>query len=65
MIRLNEENATAQPVSEGWVKSKFSYNVLFNAIAKSVTINSENSMSISVKAFEDAMLAAAPGGQDA
>lgn len=56
-------NATAQPVSDGWVKSKFSYDVLFNAIAKSVTINSENSISISVKAFEDSMLAAAPGGQ--
>ncbi|KHT21035.1 hypothetical protein [Pectobacterium brasiliense] len=46
-------------IPDGWVKGKFAYDTLFNAIGKAVNIQGE-ALSISVKAFEDAMLAAAP-----
>lgn len=44
-------------IPDGWVKGKFAYDTLFNAIGKAVNIQGE-ALSISVKAFEDAMLAA-------
>lgn len=46
-------------IPEGWVKGKFAYDTLFNAIGKAVKIQGE-ALAISVKAFEEAMLAAAP-----
>lgn len=47
------------PVQFGWSKGHFGYHTLFNAIGKAVNIQ-EGALSISVSAFEDAMLAAAP-----
>lgn len=47
------------PVQFGWSKGHFGYHILFNAIGKAVNIQG-NALSISVSAFEDAMLAAAP-----
>ncbi|MCG5130278.1 hypothetical protein L2X78_22225 [Enterobacter mori] len=47
------------PVQFGWSKGHFGYNALFNAISKAVNIQG-SALSISVNAFEDAMLAAAP-----
>ncbi|CAH5649302.1 hypothetical protein AI2983V1_2665 [Enterobacter cloacae] len=47
------------PVQFGWSKGHFGYNALFNAISKAVSIQG-SALSISVSAFEDAMLAAAP-----
>lgn len=47
------------PVQFGWSKGHFGYHTLFNAIGKAVNIQ-DNALSISVSAFEDAMLAAAP-----
>ena len=47
------------PVQFGWSKGHFGYHTLFNAIGKAVNIQG-NSLLISVSAFEDAMLAAAP-----
>ncbi|MEG2554384.1 MAG: hypothetical protein RSA68_19270, partial [Hafnia sp.] len=55
----------AQPVSEpykfpqGWMKGQFAYQDLFNAIGAAV-VSKHPSIEISVKAFEDSMLAAAP-----
>ncbi|GKW24354.1 hypothetical protein PEC311524_19480 [Pectobacterium carotovorum subsp. carotovorum] len=46
-------------IPDGWVKGKFAYDTLFNAIGKAVNIQGE-ALSISVKAFEDSMIAAAP-----
>ncbi|QYA57390.1 hypothetical protein MIFENG_47 [Hafnia phage vB_HpaM_Meifeng] len=59
------EMLKAQPVSEpyklpqGWIKGQFSYQDLFNAIGAAV-VSKHQSIEISVKAFEDSMLAAAP-----
>ena len=56
---------SAQPVSEpykfhqGWIKGQFAYQDLFNAIGSAV-VSKHPSIEISVKAFEDSMLAAAP-----
>ncbi|EOA3302783.1 hypothetical protein ACJQ6X_004310 [Yersinia enterocolitica] len=47
-------------IPEGLKMGKFGYQDLFNAIAAAVTSPHEGGFSISVKAFEDAMLAAAP-----
>lgn len=47
------------PVQFGWSKGHFGYHTLFNAIGKAVNIQG-GALSISVSAFEDAMLAAAP-----
>lgn len=47
------------PVQFGWSKGHFGYHTLFNAIGKAVNIQG-NALSISVSAFEDAMLTAAP-----
>ncbi|ENA3458147.1 hypothetical protein ABGN33_000052 [Yersinia enterocolitica] len=47
-------------IPDGWKMGKFGYQDLFNAIAAAVTSPHEGGFSISVKAFEDAMLAAAP-----
>lgn len=47
------------PVQFGWSKGHFGYHTLFNAICKAVNIQG-GALSISVSAFEDAMLAAAP-----
>jgi hypothetical protein len=47
------------PVQFGWSKGHFGYHTLFNAISKAVNIQG-GALSISVSAFEDAMLAAAP-----
>ncbi|MCM7837835.1 hypothetical protein [Enterobacter asburiae] len=47
------------PVQFGWSKGHFGYHTLFNAIGKAVKIQG-GAISISVSAFEDAMLAAAP-----
>lgn len=47
------------PVQFGWSKGHFGYHTLFNAIGKAVNIQG-NALSISVSAFEDAMLAAVP-----
>ncbi|HAJ4344019.1 TPA: hypothetical protein ACF2WN_000205 [Escherichia coli] len=47
------------PVQFGWSKGHFGYHTLFNAICKAVNIQG-GVLSISVNAFEDAMLAAAP-----
>lgn len=47
------------PVQFGWSKGHFGYHTLFIAIGKAVNIQG-NALSISVSAFEDAMLAAAP-----
>ncbi|WP_320744443.1 hypothetical protein [Enterobacter sp. 276E10] len=47
------------PVHFGWSKGHFGYHTLFNAIGKAVNIQG-GALSISVSAFEDAMLAAAP-----
>jgi len=47
------------PVQFGWSKGHFGYHTLFNAISKAVNIQG-GAISISVSAFEDAMLAAAP-----
>ena len=47
------------PVQFGWSKGHFGYNALFNAISNAVSIQGA-ALSISVSAFEDAMLAAAP-----
>lgn len=44
---------------DGWVKGRFSYDVLFNAIGKAVTIQGA-ALAISVRAFEEAMQVAAP-----
>ncbi|MGE4992898.1 DUF551 domain-containing protein [Yersinia enterocolitica] len=46
-------------IPEGWKMGKFGYQDLFNAIAAAVTSPHAGGFSISVKAFEDAMLAAA------
>lgn len=48
--------------SNVWVKGRFAYDTLFNAIGKAVNIQGD-ALSISVKAFEEAMLAAAPQHQ--
>lgn len=59
------EMLKAQPVSEpykfpqGWIKGQFAYQDLFNAIGAAV-VSKHPSIEISVKAFEDSMLAAAP-----
>lgn len=56
---------SAQPVSEpyklhqGWIKGQFAYQDIFNAIGAAV-VSKHPSIEISVKAFEDSMLAAAP-----
>lgn len=47
------------PVQFGWSKGHFGYHTLFNAICKAVNIQG-GALSISVSAFEDAMLVAAP-----
>ncbi|MEH3607660.1 hypothetical protein POW08_08235 [Enterobacter kobei] len=47
------------PVQFAWSKGHFGYHTLFNAIGKAVNIQG-GALSISVSAFEDAMLAAAP-----
>ncbi|EPQ9453603.1 MULTISPECIES: hypothetical protein [Enterobacter cloacae complex] len=47
------------PVQFGWSKGHFGYHTLINAIGKAVNIQG-GALSISVSAFEDAMLAAAP-----
>ncbi|MGX5100340.1 hypothetical protein [Enterobacter cloacae] len=47
------------PVQFGWSKGHFGYHTLFNAIGKAVNIQG-GALSISVSAFEDAMLEAAP-----
>ncbi|HED6238323.1 TPA: hypothetical protein R5X36_000403 [Enterobacter sichuanensis] len=47
------------PVQFGWSKGHFGYHTLFNAICKAVNIQG-GALSISVSAFEDAMLTAAP-----
>lgn len=47
------------PVQFGWSKGHFGYHTIFNAIGKAVNIQG-SALSISVSAFEDAMLAAAP-----
>ena len=47
------------PVQFGWSKGHFGYHTLFTAIGKAVKIQG-GALSISVNAFEDAMLAAAP-----
>ncbi|HDR2380107.1 TPA: hypothetical protein QCH82_002907 [Enterobacter kobei] len=47
------------PVQFGWSKGHFGYHTLFNAIGKAVNIQG-GALLISVSAFEDAMLAAAP-----
>lgn len=47
-------------IPEGWKMGKFGYQDLFNAIAAAVTSPHAGSFSISVKAFEDVMIAAAP-----
>lgn len=47
-------------IPEGWKMGKFGYQDLFNAIAAAVTSPHAGGFSISVKAFEDTMLAAAP-----
>ncbi|PAO06129.1 hypothetical protein CIW61_00985 [Enterobacter cloacae] len=47
------------PVQFGWSQGHFGYHTLFNAISKAVNIQG-GAISISVSAFEDAMLAAAP-----
>ena len=50
----------AERVPDGWNKNAYGYSVLFNAIAASVTKNTDGSLGISVESFEDSMLAAAP-----
>ncbi|MCW6615612.1 hypothetical protein [Yersinia ruckeri] len=45
---------------EGWKIGKFGYQDLFNAIGAAVSSPHAGGFSISVKAFEEAMLAAAP-----
>lgn len=52
------------PVQFGWSKGHFGYHTLFNAICKAVNIQG-GALSISVSAFEDAMLAAAPQQEEA
>ncbi|MCI8903520.1 hypothetical protein ACFC2F_03470 [Enterobacter sichuanensis] len=47
------------PVQFGWSKGHFGYHTLFNAICKAVNIQG-GALSISVSAFEDAMLVTAP-----
>ena len=62
---LTVPQLSAQPVSEpyklpqGWIKGQFAYQDLFNAIGAAV-VSKHPSIEISVKAFEDSMLAAAP-----
>lgn len=51
------------PVQFGWSKGHFGYQTLFNAIGKAVNIQG-GALSISVSAFENAMLAAAPQQED-
>lgn len=51
-------------IPEGWKMGKFGYQDLFNAIAAAVTSPHAGGFSISVKAFEDTMLAAAPQPQN-
>ncbi|HFD1330412.1 TPA: DUF551 domain-containing protein, partial [Yersinia enterocolitica] len=51
-------------IPEGWEMGKFGYQYLFNAIAAAVTSPHAGGVYISVKAFEDAMLAAAPQPQN-
>lgn len=48
-------------IPEGWKIGKFGYQDLFNAIGAAVSSPHAGGFSISVKAFEEAMLAAAPG----
>lgn len=47
-------------VPDEWVKGRFTYTDLFNAIGKAVEWKENKTLGISVKAFEDAMLTAAP-----
>lgn len=53
------QSGNSPVIQDGWVKGKFAYDTLFNAIGKAVTIQGE-ALSISVKAFEDSMISAAP-----
>lgn len=64
MLQPNHSGDVADKVNspvipDGWVKGKFAYDTLFNAIGKAVNIQGD-ALSISVKAFEDSMIAAAP-----
>ncbi|MCA6954677.1 hypothetical protein [Pectobacterium polaris] len=43
-------------VPDSWVKGRFAYDTLFNAIGKAVNVQGE-ALAISVKEFEDAMIA--------
>lgn len=45
---------------DGWIRGRFSYTTLFNAIGAAVTWKEHKALGISVKEFEDAMLEAAP-----
>lgn len=54
---LLESNKPAS--NHGWIKGQFAYQDLFNAIGAAV-VSKHPSIEISVKAFEDSMLAAAP-----
>ncbi|CAM3701386.1 MULTISPECIES: hypothetical protein [Yersinia] len=47
-------------IPDGWKIGKFGYQDLFNAIGAAVSSPHAGGFSISVKAFEEAMLAAAP-----
>lgn len=47
-------------IPDGWKMGKFGYQDLFNAIASAVSSPHAGGFSISVKAFEESMLAAAP-----
>ncbi|MDN7533849.1 hypothetical protein [Burkholderia orbicola] len=48
-----------------WTKNRYGYSALFNAIAAAVTWRLNQVIDISVEAFENAMIAAAPQTRDA
>jgi hypothetical protein len=51
---------THSPEPAGWERGRYGYTTLFNAIVASTDSRTNGSVAISVKAFEDAMLLAAP-----
>lgn len=57
-LNLDREPAQQVAVPQGWTRGKYSYQLLFNAIA-SATTREANGIGVSVVKFEDYMLAAA------
>ncbi|MBP4048986.1 DUF551 domain-containing protein [Chromobacterium violaceum] len=58
--RLSDATQPVPAVPEGWRKGQFHYQTLFNAIAAATSARAGEPISVSVEAFENAMLAAVP-----